>query len=64
MQDAKATYGPTRCLLEAERLAAFSDKVNEGEKNHQKLGSFLSDRRVASHRRYLFGLCTLKCLLC
>ena len=50
MQDAKATYGPTRCLLEAERLAAFSDKVNEGEKNHQKLGSFLSDRRVTGRR--------------
>ena len=60
MQDAKATYGSTYCLLEAERLAAFLDKVKEGKKNRQKLGSFLSDRRVASRRRYLFGLCTLK----
>ena len=60
MQDAKATYGSTYCLLEAEHLAAFLDKVKEGKKNRQNLGSFLSDRRVASRRRYLFGLCTLK----
>ena len=40
MQDAKATYGSTYCLLEAEHLAAFLDKVKEGKKNRQKLGSF------------------------
>ena len=60
MQDAKATYGSTYCLPEVERLAAFLDKVKEGKKNRLNLGSFLSDRRVASRRRYLFGLCTLK----
>ena len=48
---------------EVERLAAFLDKVKEGKKNRLNLGSFLSDRRVASRRRYLFGLCTLKCSL-
>ena len=64
MQDEKVTYGSTYCLLEAERLAVFLDKVKEERKDQQKLGSFLSDRRVASRRRYLFGLCTLKYSLC
>ena len=63
MQGEKVTYGSTYCLLEAGRLDAFLSKVMEGKKNRQKLESLLSDRRVASRRRYLFGLCTLKCSL-
>ena len=34
-----------------------------GKEESTEGGNFLSDRRVASRRRYLFGLCTLKCSL-